>query len=281
MFAFARTGELSLKNIQGQLDPFPFSHTHSVEESIPRHRSRSASYWKRADELSWDDAVCHGEAVMSGIAAQRGHDSPSPFNDYAQIAKDGWKIEYNTQKSSPPESIKPVLDPDFRGNRWVTWSAKIKVKGKEYTVAWQIAPGFAIIVTATYPPDPGAMDRNQIQRPSDLLWLSWQKVCQDNKQDSTGLRALYRDTVRSQKTASILQQACDKQGTKDDGRCYFSAPSEAGKAVVGTPMGLALGVMMLDRFKALSRKTLGAVGVWKDASNDFCTAINLVDFGRS
>ena len=106
---------------------------------------------------------------------------------------------------------------------------------------------------------------------SDILFLAWQYGCDLKKTSPGSLKYVFRSWIVNADTLAILNQALQNANVAPP-RPWpgqeFSMSTEEGKALLGSPNGIAIGWMLVDRQTTFPGKTVTKVTVFENDQGD-------------
>ena len=119
-----------------------------------------------------------------------------------------------------------------------------------------------------------------LSRLSDIMFLAWQHACEEAATDVGSLAYVFRSHVTNDDTLAIASKALqgvDLQAARPWPGIDFDMGTEAGKALLGSPNGVAVAWMLIDRQTTFPGKTVSKVTVYVDDVGDTSLLFHIGD----
>ena len=108
-----------------------------------------------------------------------------------------------------------------------------------------------------------------LQRWSDLTWLEWEKLCAQQQQKPSDLDFIIHREIYTPKTKTVIDQILKRQNAQlsEWPGLEVSMLTPAGTALMGTPHGIGVAWLLIDRRSVLS-KTVASVIIFKTKESE-------------
>ncbi|KAL8864820.1 MAG: hypothetical protein Q9174_007208, partial [Haloplaca sp. 1 TL-2023] len=286
--------------------PLPFG-TSSFTANFTTHTSHP----KRALPDQFRGLVCKGTRYADGVTAAIAGNGPAapvfptPGGDTGYALNNGWQYDDDFPDNELPSRWTPVFEmmpqgyPPEGEPLYVELNQQadfVNVNGEEQDRirgnyhAFYIVSNTAILITYSQSPvqfvttelDIPASEVDAVVPPlhrlSDAIWL----IYGDLDEDGAGaLRFIMRDNINNDVTSPLLEHIFrTRRGTLDvpwENRLTFDLDSDEGKALFGSPNGVAVAWVLIHRVQELGRR-MPRVSIFR-AEGKNCMVWDLVPQG--
>ncbi|MCJ1443118.1 MAG: hypothetical protein MMC23_003615 [Stictis urceolatum] len=250
----------------------------SSAESAKSYRSTSAHVkltnrswptYQKSPAISYNDAECRGDSLLALIEGQKGR--VSQFDNYGAIAAAGYEDIYLRHNEAVDDHTWSALDalkiPWSKG--WVN---------PEYFLRFNYDKG-AMIMQGTWSEYP-VMDPSVIHRASDIIWLAWRYGAEQSHKSYKDLKYYLIEQCFNRSTRDIANKIIEDlkqpfgQYPGITLRVSIENPTDvefeemkAAQALLGSPNGIALGWILVDRQSDLNWKTVKTIQIFGGDAN--------------
>ncbi|KAL8826158.1 MAG: hypothetical protein Q9170_007510 [Blastenia crenularia] len=250
-------------------DPI-FNLTRNVSLPFDRHdhsSNTSSTYahhviGKRA--LDFHTAVCRGRAHYQAVlAAFDGNSKPGQEFSAADLAN-GWSRVDSSQGIQPQwaDSIKEIGKTLKIGDKLPELNELANVDMR-FNKAFKNAAGEQIQALTQFE-NKGQLSATELKRRtpplsrlSDMMWTMWKLTCGEKHKNPGDLRWIARNRITNADTVGIMTEIFTRGTTKQPVRfpgLTFGMDTEEGLALLGTPNGVTVAWLLLDRTKELGKR---------------------------
>lgn len=108
-----------------------------------------------------------------------------------------------------------------------------------------------------------------LNRFSDVVWTVWNRVCEEASKDPSSLRYIGRDRIANSDTTAVINEVFAKKGAVVGWPGYtYGIDSEDGQALLGTPHGVGVAWLLIDRVGKLGTR-VPKVTIWSPSPGSF------------